>query len=82
LKWFFLAVFVIVVLGLVAMTAIVFGLMYLLPVSNDYGNNRHQTVNEVKFNLADYSLTTLQPGVLEFTVTVQNNGDVITPSCK
>ena len=72
IKWLFIAFFV-VIFGVAFATALVFGFMSLLTFSNEHNQ---QMSNEVDFNLLDYSLTTYQPGVLEFTTTIRNDGSV------
>jgi hypothetical protein len=75
IKWLFIAVFFIMILGF-AISVSVFGLIFLMPFSYDHSNYNQQPINEVDFGLLDYSLTTSQPGVMQVTVTIQNNGDI------
>lgn len=75
IKWLFIAVFFIMILGF-AISVAVFCLISLMSISNDHSNYNQQPINEVDFSLLDYSLTTSQPGVMQVTVTIQNNGDI------
>ncbi|MHA2227367.1 MAG: hypothetical protein ACXAC8_19275 [Candidatus Hodarchaeales archaeon] len=56
------------------MTPLVLGFMSLVPFPNDQSDYRPQSNNEVDFHLLDYSLTIVQPGVMQFTATIQNEG--------